>query len=79
MYSSAYIQFNSFQRRDDGVLLQDLPTIEAAVCADPTFETGVGSTCENKTIGADCWAYCLSGYSGHLVEPGGVRDGSEMG
>lgn len=48
----------------DGSFTQDLPTIEAATCADPTFETGVGSTCDNKTIGADCWAYCLSGYSG---------------
>eukprot|EP00439_Symbiodinium_sp_Y106_P067237 s3585_g11.t1 len=41
-----------------------LPSIQAAVCPTPSFGLGVGSTCENKTIGAECWAYRLAGYAG---------------
>ena len=48
----------------DGEFKGSLPSIQAAVCPTPSFGLGVGSTCENKTIGAECWAYCLAGYAG---------------
>ena len=48
----------------DGEFKGSFPTIEAAVCPTPSFGAGVGSTCENKTIGAECWAYCVAGYTG---------------
>ena len=48
----------------DGEFKGSLPSIQAAVCQTPSFGLGVSSTCENKSIGAECWAYCLAGYTG---------------
>ncbi|CAE7708602.1 SELP, partial [Symbiodinium pilosum] len=44
----------------DGEFTGVLPDPQAAVCPTPSFGVGVGSTCANKSVGAECWAYCLS-------------------
>ena len=38
--------------------------IEPEVCLPISFGPGVGSTCQNKALGAECWAYCLAGWVG---------------
>ena len=43
--------------------------MEPAACAEPTFGVGVGSTCVNRTVGMDCWAYCTRGYDGAVALP----------
>ncbi|CAJ1404510.1 unnamed protein product [Effrenium voratum] len=54
----------TLQCATDGEFKGSLPSIEAATCPTPSLGAGVGSTCENKTIGAECWAYCVAGYAG---------------
>ncbi|CAE7754079.1 SVEP1, partial [Symbiodinium sp. CCMP2456] len=54
----------SLQCQVDGSFTQDLPTVSPAVCPTPNYESSVGSTCDNKTVGADCWAYCNPGFEG---------------
>ncbi|CAE7509777.1 CSMD1, partial [Symbiodinium natans] len=41
-----------------------IPAVVPAVCPDPSFGDGVGSTCSNRSVGAECWAYCLKDYVG---------------
>ncbi|CAE7224966.1 unnamed protein product, partial [Symbiodinium sp. CCMP2456] len=41
-----------------------LPPVVPAVCPQPSFENGIGSTCANRSVGADCWAYCLKDWVG---------------
>lgn len=48
----------------DGSFTQDLPVVEPAACADPDFGEGASSTCRNRSMGEECWAYCLPGFSG---------------
>eukprot|EP00435_Cladocopium_sp_Y103_P040531 s81_g11.t1 len=55
---------NTLQCLPDGSFNQTAPTILPGTCPDPSFGTGVGSSCQGKVIGSDCWAYCLSGWSG---------------
>lgn len=47
-----------------GAFNQTAPTILPGTCADPSFDAGVGSSCQSQQIGSHCWAYCLSGWSG---------------
>lgn len=54
----------SLQCGTDGEFKGTFPVITPAVCPTPTFGAGVASTCADKTIGAECWAYCLAGYTG---------------
>ena len=46
---------------------EDLPVVEPAACADPDFGEGASSTCRNRSMGEECWAYCLPGFSGILT------------
>ena len=46
-------------RHSQGFFTGTLPAIVPAICPEPAFGDGVGSTCENKSVGAECWAYCL--------------------
>lgn len=55
---------STLQCGTDGEFKGAFPTIQAAVCATPSFGAGVSSTCANKPVGAECWAYCLTGYTG---------------
>lgn len=55
---------NTLQCLPDGSFNQTAPTILPGTCPDPSFGAGVGSSCQGKVIGSDCWAYCLSGWSG---------------
>lgn len=48
----------------DGSISGTLPVISPAVCGTPSFAAGVGSTCQNKVVGAECWAYCEQNYIG---------------
>lgn len=48
----------------DGTISGTEPVISSALCGTPSFPTGVGSTCENKVVGAECWAYCERNYLG---------------
>ncbi|CAE7718647.1 HET-E1 [Symbiodinium sp. CCMP2592] len=41
-----------------------LPPVVPAVCPQPSFASGIGSTCANRSVGADCWAYCLKDWVG---------------
>lgn len=52
------------QCQSDGVISGQMPVVQPATCADGSFTTGVGSTCQNKVVGAECWAYCLQNYVG---------------
>lgn len=63
----------------DGEFKGSFPSIEAAVCPTPTFGIGVASTCANKTIGAECWAYCVSGYTGSSQAYSCVADSNAGG
>lgn len=48
----------------DGSLSGQMPEIQPARCADGNFSEGVGSTCRDKLVDAECWAYCQRGYVG---------------
>lgn len=48
----------------DGTISGTEPVISPAICGAPSFPTGVGSTCENKVVGAECWAYCERNFLG---------------
>lgn len=49
----------------DGQFLGTVPEVRTAQCPSPNFDAlSVGSTCENKSIGAECWAFCKSGFTG---------------
>eukprot|EP00931_Biecheleriopsis_adriatica_P030975 TRINITY_DN1819_c0_g1_i4.p1 TRINITY_DN1819_c0_g1~~TRINITY_DN1819_c0_g1_i4.p1 ORF type:complete len:2096 (+),score=234.86 TRINITY_DN1819_c0_g1_i4:133-6420(+) len=37
---------------------EPLPVVAPSRCEVPTWQVGVGSTCRNKSLGMDCWAYC---------------------
>ncbi|OLP86823.1 P-selectin [Symbiodinium microadriaticum] len=48
-----------------GQFLGTVPEVRTAQCPSPNFDAlSVGSTCENKSIGAECWAFCKSGFTG---------------
>ncbi|CAE7435457.1 CSMD3 [Symbiodinium sp. CCMP2592] len=48
----------------DGQFVGTVPEVKTAQCPSPNFDASVGSTCENKSIGAECWAFCKSGFTG---------------
>ncbi|CAE7204347.1 SELP [Symbiodinium sp. CCMP2456] len=49
----------------DGQFLGTVPEVRTSRCPSPNFDAlSVGSTCENKSIGAECWAFCKSGFTG---------------
>ncbi|CAJ1435358.1 unnamed protein product, partial [Effrenium voratum] len=55
---------NNMLCQPDGSFNQSAPSIVTATCPTPSFGTGIGSTCVNKPVGSDCWAYCVSNWIG---------------
>ena len=47
MTSSIFQLPDSFE---DGVISGQMPVVQPATCADGSFTTGVGSTCQNKVL-----------------------------
>ena len=61
-------EVGTLQCGTDGEFKGSFPTITPTVCPTLAFGAGVASTCANKTLGAECWAYCESGYIGNPQE-----------
>ena len=59
-FLNLYIEYSSFASYldgrylpsfKDGVISGQMPVVQPATCADGSFTTGVGSTCQNKVRG----------------------------
>jgi len=48
----------------DGELSGDIFAVEPTACEGAILGPGVGSTCDGTLYGAECWAYCETGWAG---------------